>query len=139
MCYFSSYETGELMYAACQCSSMVYSPVAQAVPELIPVMSRTPSMTGTTKAVSIWKLGRSNALIVSVRGSASAADHMVNMNANPKDASSIFVRPLFLPKYCNTDEIARSQTLQQQFTHTAVFWPARKHCCRLFRRRSLGR
>lgn len=70
---------------------MVYDPVAQPGPELIPVMSRTPSMTGTTKAMSIWKFPKSQALIVSVRGSSSAADHMVNMNATPKDASSTFV------------------------------------------------
>lgn len=70
---------------------MVYNTISDSGSELIPVISRTPSMTGTTKAMSIWKFPQSNALIVSVRGTASAADHMVNLNANPKDGRSLFV------------------------------------------------
>ena len=66
--------------------------MSQPGPDLRPVMSRAPSTTGTEKALSMWKLDASKTLIVSVRGTASVADHMVNMNADPKRTSSMFVR-----------------------------------------------
>lgn len=59
--------------------------------ELVPVMTRTPSMTGSEKAACIWKMASTGSLIVSIRGTASAADHMVNLNGTPKDASAMFV------------------------------------------------
>lgn len=87
----SAPDMAQLLYAACQCSSFIYDPITQSDHDLVPVMSRTPSMTGTEKAACIWKMGSTNSLIVSIRGTASAADHMVNMNGTPKDASSVFV------------------------------------------------
>jgi hypothetical protein len=66
--------------------------MSQPGPDLRPVMSRAPSTTGTEKALSMWKLDASKTLIVSVRGTASVADHMVNMNADPKRTSPLFVR-----------------------------------------------
>ena len=87
----SPHDMAQLLYAACQCACLVYKPDAQPGPELIPVMSRTASVTGTTKAVSMWKLECRKTLIVSIRGTASAADHMVNMNAEPDDASKALV------------------------------------------------
>ncbi|UNI16981.1 hypothetical protein JDV02_003363 [Purpureocillium takamizusanense] len=82
-------DTAHLVYAACQCSCLVYGPLAKSDPDLVPVISRAPSVTGTTKAVSIWTLPSRKALIVSVRGTASATDHMVNMNADAVDAGSV--------------------------------------------------
>lgn len=58
---------------------------------LKPTMTRTPSATGTTKAMSVYKLEDWNALVVAVRGTASAADHIVNLNSAPRDASSVVV------------------------------------------------
>lgn len=81
---------GQLLYAACQCSSYIYDAVLQqSDAELVPVMSRTPSMTGTEKAACIWRMGELHTLIVSVRGTASAADHMVNLSGQPTDASEV--------------------------------------------------
>ncbi|KAI9158138.1 Lipase class 3 [Paramyrothecium foliicola] len=86
----SSSETAQLLLAACQCSSLVYDPMAQPGHDLRPVMSRAPSATGTEKAFSIWKMDSTKTLIVSVRGTASVADHMVNLNADPKRTSPLF-------------------------------------------------
>lgn len=83
-----------LLYAACQCSCLVYGPLAQSGPELTKIMSRASSMTGTSKAVSMWKMESENALIVSVKGTASATDHMVNLNSEAQDAGDILVRML---------------------------------------------
>lgn len=87
-----------LLYAACQCSSYIYDPKMQSDGELVPVMTRTPSMTGSEKAACIWKMASTGSLIVSIRGTASAADHMVNLNGTPKDASAIFVSQLLWPR-----------------------------------------
>src|SRR5687768_6155419 len=80
---------GQLLYAACQCSSYIYDPVMQSDAELVPIMSRTPSVTGTEKAACIWRMESTNSLIVSIRGTASAADHMVNLNGQPTDANEL--------------------------------------------------
>jgi hypothetical protein len=92
---------GQLLYAACQCSSYIYDPVMQSDAELVPVISRTPSVTGTEKAACIWKMGSTNSLIVAVRGTASAADHMVNLNGAPKDASALVVSIRQKVSQCN--------------------------------------
>lgn len=84
---FSPFGLGQLLYAACQCSSYIYDPVMQSNADLVPIMTRTPSVTGTEKAACIWKMATTNSLIVSIRGTASAADHMVNLNGQPTDAS----------------------------------------------------
>jgi hypothetical protein len=98
----SSLGLAQLLYVACQCSSMVYDPIQQprlAGFDLRPVMHRTPSMTGTVKASSMWKIENApvpeltgKTLIVSIRGTATGADHIVNMNGERKDAGSVFVR-----------------------------------------------
>jgi hypothetical protein len=58
--------------------------------DLRPILSRAPSTAGTEKAISIWKMDAEATLVVSVRGTASVADHMVNLNADPKRATSLF-------------------------------------------------
>ncbi|KND89963.1 hypothetical protein TOPH_05342 [Tolypocladium ophioglossoides CBS 100239] len=122
-------DVAQLVYAACQCACLVYDPLAQPGPGLVPVMSRAPSVTGTAKAVSMWKLGAGNTLIVSVRGTASAADHMVNMNAEPEDASRVLGLPFrvdahrgflscakaLLPSL--PQEIARQLAADQRLSH----------------------
>ncbi|KAK5988537.1 hypothetical protein PT974_10020 [Cladobotryum mycophilum] len=75
-----SHELAQLLYTACQCSCLVYDPVATSGPELIPILTRSPVH---LEAVL------QGALIVSVRGTANVVDHMVNLNSEPKDASSI--------------------------------------------------
>lgn len=91
----------QLLQAACQCSSLVYDqkqlPDVEGI-HLEPLMHRTPSMTGTVKAASMWKIAdvpvpgwSGKTLVVSIRGTASGADHMVNMNGAPRDASSFLV------------------------------------------------
>lgn len=42
----------------------------------------------------MWKMESENALIVSVKGTASATDHMVNLNSEAQDAGDILVRML---------------------------------------------
>ena len=59
--------------------------------DLIPVLSKTPSITGSVKATSIWKNAATKTLFVSVRGTACAADHMVNLNKDGRDAATTFV------------------------------------------------
>ncbi|KAH8173603.1 lipase (class 3) domain-containing protein [Sarocladium implicatum] len=80
-------DMGQLLYAASQCSSYIYDPVMQTNADLVPIMTRTPSVTGTEKAACIWKMATTKSLIVSIRGTASAADHMVNLNGQPTDAT----------------------------------------------------
>lgn len=67
------------------------------------VLHRTPSTLGTVKASSMWKIAftpipgwKGKTLVVSIRGTATIADHMVNMNGKPKDASSFLVRAMLL-------------------------------------------
>ncbi|KAK3370940.1 hypothetical protein B0T24DRAFT_577929 [Lasiosphaeria ovina] len=89
-----------LLQAACRCSSMVYDPTQQPSLyglELEPVLHRTPSMMGTVKAASMWKINNvrisgwsGKTLMVSIRGTATKTDHMVNMNGEPRDASGVF-------------------------------------------------
>lgn len=55
------------------------------------MISRTPSITGTVKATSIWKSEDTNTLFVSIRGTSCKTDHLVNFNRNQKNATSVFV------------------------------------------------
>jgi hypothetical protein len=53
-----------------------------------PLLQHTPSNMGTTKAASMWRSAVDDmhtTLFVSVRGTASRADHTVNLNGEPKD------------------------------------------------------
>ncbi|TXC10912.1 hypothetical protein FocTR4_00006176 [Fusarium oxysporum f. sp. cubense] len=59
-------------WTGCACS--VYKPDVHPGGDLVPVISRTPSITGTAKATSIWKLEDTNTL-------------------NQKDAASVFAFP----------------------------------------------
>jgi len=95
---------GELLKATCQCAVMVYDQTQVIGPkgfEIEPVLHRSPSALGTVKASSMWKLPfvpipgwNGKTLVVSVRGTSTIADHVVNMNDKPKDASSLFVRAI---------------------------------------------
>lgn len=51
-----------------------------------------PSLLGTKKAVSIWKIPKDRALIVAVRGTASKVDHMVNLSHTAGNTPSLMVR-----------------------------------------------
>lgn len=102
---------GQLLYAACQCSSYIYDPVMQSDADLIPIMSRTPSVTGTEKAACIWKMGSTNSLIVSIRGTASAADHMVNLNGQPTDASVLLGTNAGVPVQTHKGFLSCAETL----------------------------
>ncbi|KAF5589358.1 hypothetical protein FPCIR_6804 [Fusarium pseudocircinatum] len=64
----------ELLLAACRCACSVYKPDLHPGGDLVPVISRTPSITGTVKATSIWKSEDANTL-------------------NQKDATSVFTFP----------------------------------------------
>ncbi|EXL94984.1 Alpha/Beta hydrolase protein [Fusarium oxysporum II5] len=83
----------ELLLAACRCACSVYKPDVHPGGDLVPVISRTPSITGTAKATSIWKLEDTNTLFVSIRGTSRKTDHLVNLNRNQKDAASVFAFP----------------------------------------------
>ncbi|SCN68255.1 uncharacterized protein FFB20_02965 [Fusarium fujikuroi] len=83
----------ELLLAACRCACSVYKPDVHPGGDLVPVISRTPSITGTVKATSIWKSEDTNTLFVSIRGTSCKTDHLVNFNRNQKDAGSVFVFP----------------------------------------------
>ncbi|KAK4670712.1 uncharacterized protein QC763_213520 [Podospora pseudopauciseta] len=92
--------TGELIRAACQCAVMVYDqtqPMGVKGFDIEPVLHRSPSSMGTVKAYSMWKIPftpipgwSGKTLVVSIRGTATVMDHMVNMNGKPKDASTLF-------------------------------------------------
>ncbi|KAM7183570.1 Alpha/Beta hydrolase fold [Naviculisporaceae sp. PSN 640] len=93
--------TCEMLRVVCQCAVMVYDQ-KQVVGglkgfEIEPVLHRTPSSMGTVKASSMWKVPftpipgwTGKTLVVSVRGSTTIADHMVNLNGKPKDAGELF-------------------------------------------------
>ncbi|KAK0751769.1 Alpha/Beta hydrolase protein [Schizothecium vesticola] len=91
---------GELIKAVCQCAVMVYDQTQVIGPkgfDIEPVLHRTPSTLGTVKASSMWKLPfvpipgwNGKTLVVSVGGTSTIADHMVNMNDKPKDAACLF-------------------------------------------------
>ncbi|KAH7222451.1 Alpha/Beta hydrolase protein [Fusarium oxysporum] len=83
----------ELLLAACRCACSVYKPDVHPGGDLVPVISRTPSITGTVKATSIWKSEDTNTLFVSIRGTSCKTDHLVNFNRNQKDAASVFAFP----------------------------------------------
>ncbi|KAH7168109.1 Alpha/Beta hydrolase protein [Fusarium sp. MPI-SDFR-AT-0072] len=83
----------ELLLAACRCACSVYKPDVDPGGDLVPVISRTPSITGTVKATSIWKSEDTNTLFVSIRGTSCKTDHLVNFNRNQKDAASVFAFP----------------------------------------------
>ncbi|QGI77075.1 hypothetical protein CEK25_003804 [Fusarium fujikuroi] len=81
----------ELLLAACRCACSVYKPDVHPGGDLVPVISRTPSITGTVKATSIWKSEDTNTLFVSIRGTSCKTDHLVNFNRNQKNTTSVFV------------------------------------------------
>ncbi|QGI59856.1 hypothetical protein CEK27_003827 [Fusarium fujikuroi] len=83
----------ELLLAACRCACSVYKPDVHPGGDLVPVISRTPSITGTVKATSIWKSEDTNTLFVSIRGTSCKTDHLVNFNKKQKDAGSVFAFP----------------------------------------------
>ncbi|KAG5787101.1 hypothetical protein H9Q69_013830 [Fusarium xylarioides] len=83
----------ELLLAACRCACSVYKPDVHPGGDLVPVISRTPSITGTVKATSIWKSEDTNTLFVSIRGTSCKTDHLVNFNKNQKDSASVFAIP----------------------------------------------
>ncbi|KAF4970071.1 hypothetical protein FSARC_2817 [Fusarium sarcochroum] len=78
-------------WTGCACS--VYKPDTQPGGDLLPVISRTPSITGTVKATSIWKEDETKTLFVSIRGTACKTDHLVNFNRDRKDTASVFFFP----------------------------------------------
>ncbi|KAK0640825.1 Alpha/Beta hydrolase protein [Cercophora newfieldiana] len=93
----------ELLKATCQCAAMVYDQTQKLGSKgfnIEPVLHRTPSSMGTVKASSMWKIPfvpipgwTGKTLVVSIRGTSTIADHMVNMNGKPKDASSLITIP----------------------------------------------
>ncbi|CVL12163.1 hypothetical protein LB506_010721 [Fusarium annulatum] len=83
----------ELLLAACRCACSVYKPDVHPGGDLVPVISRTPSITGTVKATSIWKSEDTNTLFASIRGTSCKTDHLVNFNRNQKNATSVFAFP----------------------------------------------
>ncbi|KAK2612773.1 hypothetical protein QQS21_001225 [Conoideocrella luteorostrata] len=72
---------------------MVYGPIQQRDLDMVREFNGASSLSGTNKAFSIWKMDSLNAIIVSVRGTASMADHMVNLNSEIGDASSVMNIP----------------------------------------------
>ncbi|KAM7215862.1 Alpha/Beta hydrolase fold [Rhypophila decipiens] len=93
--------TSEFLRVICQCAIMVYDQKQEVSGpkgfDIEPVLHRTPSSMGTVKAASMWKVPftpipgwSGKTLVVSVRGSATIADHMVNMNGKSKDIRSLF-------------------------------------------------
>ncbi|KAK0616945.1 Alpha/Beta hydrolase protein [Immersiella caudata] len=95
--------TSELLKATCQCAAMVYDQTQQLGPkgfDIEPVLHRTPSSMGTVKASSMWKIPftpipgwSGKTLVVSIKGTSTITDHMVNMNGKSKDASKLFKIP----------------------------------------------
>ncbi|KAM5353716.1 hypothetical protein ACJ41O_000366 [Fusarium nematophilum] len=83
----------QLLLSACRCACSVYDTKTQPGADLMPVISRTPSITGTVKATSIWKADAEKTLFVSIRGTASKMDHMVNFNKDSRDAAAMFSLP----------------------------------------------
>ncbi|KAK4444484.1 Alpha/Beta hydrolase protein [Podospora aff. communis PSN243] len=93
----------ELLKATCQCAAMVYDQTQELGPkgfDIEPVLHRTPSSMGTVKASSMWKIPftpipgwNGKTLIVSIKGTSTITDHMVNMNGKSKDASKLFTVP----------------------------------------------
>jgi len=102
--------TSELLKASFKCAAMVYDQTQQFGPkgfDIEPVLHRTPSSMGTAKASSMWKIPftpvpgwAGKTLVVSIKGTSTIADHMVNMNGKSKDASALFVRTLPLLCFC---------------------------------------
>ncbi|KAK4200875.1 Alpha/Beta hydrolase protein [Triangularia verruculosa] len=92
--------TSELIRAACQCAVMVYDQTQEIGVkgfDVEPVLHRSPSFMGNVKACSMWKIPftpipgwRGKTLVISIRGTATAFDHMVNMNGKAMDASNLF-------------------------------------------------
>ncbi|KAH6651230.1 hypothetical protein F5144DRAFT_617854 [Chaetomium tenue] len=92
-----SHDMSKFLQAACRCASLVYDypsqPSFSSGLELQPIMQRTPSVTGMSKATSMWKTVSEHqqaTLFVSVRGTASTVDHVVNSNGEPRDVGPFF-------------------------------------------------
>ncbi|KAK5654723.1 hypothetical protein OQA88_7048 [Cercophora sp. LCS_1] len=118
----------ELLRATCRCASMVYEQTQDLGAkgfEIEPLLHRPPSSMGTVKASSMWKIPfipmpewAGKTLVVSIRGTASVADHMVNMNDRSKGTGALFrnveAHAGFLG--CAEAMLATiSQDIQQQF------------------------
>jgi len=93
-----------MIAAACSCSLAAYSP--EIVPKAAGLRfsatgSVEPSRDGTVKAMRVWKVDSGvpdinhnqpdSFVVISVRGTASSVDCMVNLNGKPKDASKFLV------------------------------------------------
>ncbi|KAM5363048.1 hypothetical protein ACJZ2D_012233 [Fusarium nematophilum] len=115
-----SAEVSRLLAAACQCACSVYEPGAQPSPELIPVLSKAPSIAGTSKASSIWKNDATKTLFVSVRGTASLADHMVNLNNESQDAAAINLGRGATPVFAHRGFLACTNVLLPCFTREII-------------------
>lgn len=84
------------------------------------MISRTPSITGSVKATSIWKSEDTSTLFVSIRGTSCKADHLVNFNRNQKDPGSVFVsnRGFWFLSNINSYFKAFPGTKEQIYTHS---------------------
>jgi hypothetical protein len=109
----SGEELAKLLYAACVCSISVYDSSPEAsIPglKIDCVGYRSASLDGTRKCTALWTVDRasegseaSKELIISIRGSASAVDHVVNLNGQERDMKSFFVS-LETPALCRPIE-----------------------------------
>ncbi|KAF5021927.1 hypothetical protein F66182_6030 [Fusarium sp. NRRL 66182] len=103
------------------CACSVYKPDAQPGGDLLPVISRTPSITGTVKATSIWKMDEIKTLFVSIRGTACKADHLVNFNRDRKDAAPVFRFPEGPAEvFAHSGFLACANTLLPWLTHEII-------------------
>jgi hypothetical protein len=119
----------ELLLAACRCACSVYKPDIHPGGDLVPVISRTPSITGTVKATSIWKAEDTNTLFVSIRGTSCKTDHLVNFNKNQKDAASVFVSLGNLEIFQTLTVIfRRSQVLKSKSLPIVASWLVQQLC-----------
>ncbi|KAK4171643.1 Alpha/Beta hydrolase protein [Triangularia setosa] len=92
--------TSELIRATCKCAVMVYDQTQQIGAkgfDIEPVLHRSPSSMGTVKACSMWKIPftaipgwNGKTLVISIRGTATIIDHMVNMNGKSKNTINLF-------------------------------------------------
>ncbi|KAF5588517.1 hypothetical protein FPANT_6592 [Fusarium pseudoanthophilum] len=111
----------ELLLAACRCACSVYKPDVHPGGDLVPVISRTPSITGTVKATSIWKSEDTNTLFVSIRGTSCKTDHLVNFNRNQKDSASVFAFPGIKEQiYAHSGFLACAATLLPWLTEEII-------------------
>src|ERR1700712_467216 len=100
--FVSNLNEARLIFAANSCASVIYNrdeqPKASGIDFGSPQDYLAPSTTGTSKATGFWiidKAGTENltgpVIIVSVRGTASVLDAMINLNGQKQPLGSVLV------------------------------------------------